>query len=316
MNSGVTNSLKAIASFRRISCWHAHTEIMAQLTSPVPEGIRMDLRDPALRKSAVGKLARGLRLAEDLRVDMEAWWALNPVRLEVTLREERHIDVVAVTEPIPPADDWYHCSADVMQNFRDALNRLTYTVSYLYSAPRKPRNASFPMRRNADGWEDWRKKNTKLPDALIARFHDFQPYISGRPFLSALTDSNNIEKHEDGFKLSVSLTEFKAGGTFKVEGLWDDDNLGERLSLTAGETLDLETGRQIVGTIEMPTRVLDMGDPAPTAEFTVTPVIRFDDEEIPVMAAIDLIGREVAWAIAYITGLNDDAQAPPERFDL
>lgn len=275
----------------------------------------MDLGDPALRKGATGKLARALQLARDLQRDMEAWWAANPVKLEVNLRDERFIDIVAVTDPTPPADDWYHCSADIMQNFRDALNRLTFAVSYLYTAPAKPRDASFPMRRDIDGWEQWRKKNERLPDELIARFHAFQPYVSGRPFLSALTDSNNIEKHEDGFKLSVSLTELNAAGNFSVEGLWEDDTLVDRVKLAAGETLDLESGRQLVGTIEMPTRVLDMGDP-PTAEFTVAPVIRYDDEEIPILPALNLIGREVAWAIAYITGVVDDAKTPPERFDL
>ncbi|MDT3344252.1 hypothetical protein [Microbacterium aquilitoris] len=207
---------------------------MVHSTSPVVAGIAMDLGDPALRKGATGKLARALQLARDLQRDMEVWWAANPVKLDVDLRDERFIDIVAVTGLIPPADDWYHCSADTMQNFRDALNRLTFAVSYLYTAPAKPRDALFPMRRDIDGWEQWRKKNERLPDELIGRFHAFQPYISGRPFLSALTDSNNIEKHEDGFKLSVSVTELNAAGNFRVEGVWGDDKLGDRVKLAAG----------------------------------------------------------------------------------
>ncbi|MCW4386466.1 hypothetical protein OH146_11850 [Salinibacterium sp. SYSU T00001] len=288
---------------------------MVHSTTPVA-GLPMDLSDPALRKGATGKLARALQLAKDLRRDMDAWWAVNPVRLEVTIRDERFIDILAVTSPIPPVDDWYHRSADIMQNFRDALNRLTFAVSYLYTAPAKPRDASFPVRRDIDGWEMWRKKNNKLPDELMARFLAFQPYISGRPFLSALTDSNNIEKHEDGFQLYISLEELKADGIFNLEGLWEDRDLQDHVKLAAGEALDLESGRQLIGTIEMPTQVLDMGDPGPTAEFTVTPVIRYDDEEIPILPAIDLIGREVAWAIAYITGVVDNSKTPPEHLEL
>ncbi|MDT3344251.1 hypothetical protein [Microbacterium aquilitoris] len=66
----------------------------------------------------------------------------------------------------------------------------------------------------------------------------------------------------------------------------------------------------------MPTRVLDMGDLRPTAEFTVAPVILYYNEEIPILPAVNFIGREVAWAITYITGVVDDAKTPPERFDL
>ena len=52
------------------------------------------------------------------------------------------------------------------------------------------------------------------------------------------------------------------------------------------------------------------------SEFAFTPMMRFEEEEIPLLAAIDLIGREVAWAIGHITGLVDSATQAPEHFDL
>lgn len=278
----------------------------------------MELDDPALRRGATGKLAHALKLAEELRSDMDAWWASGPTTLALDLHDDRRtIDLVARTGPLPPVDDWYHRAADIMQNYRDALNRLAYSIGYVYSAPSKPRDGSFPMRRDTQGWEDWKKKQLTLPDFLIDRFYAFQPFISGREFLLALTASNNIEKHEGGFLFSITLTGLQMGpGTMTVEGLWNDDNLGEGLRLTAGETPDILTERQVMGTIEMPTPVLDLGEVDVRTDFAFTPMMRFDDQEIPLLGAIDLIGREVAWAIAYITGIAESATNPPDHFDL
>lgn len=277
----------------------------------------MQPSDPEVRKGATGKLAHALTLAGDLRRDMDAWWSRNPVALQVNILDgERAVELLALTDPVPPVGDWYHRTADILQNFRDALNRLTYTVSYLSTAPSKPRDASFPIRRDEASWQSWVKKNPKLPAHLVSRFYRFQPFVSERPFLRALTDSNNIEKHEDGFVLVAALTELNLGGSFTVEGLWEDDGLGDQVELVAGETLDLSTGRQLIGRINLPMRILDFDQSAPRSEFTVTPLIRYDDEEIPALAAIDLIGREAAWAIAYITGLTDEFVTPPTHFDL
>lgn len=278
----------------------------------------MELGDPALRKGALGKLAHALKLVTELQADMNAWWALSPTSLGFELLDdERTIEFFAVTSPLPPIDDWYHRAADIMQNYRDALNRLTNAICYLYTAPSKHRDPSFPIRKRAEGWEDWKKKHTILPDVLLARYHAFQPYVSGREYLSALSDSNNIEKHEDGFSFSITLTELRMGpGSMKVEGLWNDDKLEQRMKLTAGETLDIVAERQVIGTLEMPTRVFDLGVIEAEPVFTFTPMMRFNSEEIPLLAAINLIGREVTWAIAYLTGIVESATEPPAHFDL
>ncbi len=278
----------------------------------------MDLSDPALRKGAIGKLAHALKLGEALRADMDAWWNLGPTALAQELQDDgRTIDFVVHTSPMFPADDWYHRAADVMQNYRDALNRLTYAISYLYTAPAKLRNITFPIRDDEASWAGWQKKHSTLPDQLRERFRAFQPYVSGRPYLHALTRSNNIEKHEDGFSFAVTLTELNFGpGGFTVEGLWEDDKLYEKVQFSAGETPDIVNERQVIGTMVMPTRVIDLGALDVESKFAFTPMMRFEDEEVPLLAAIDLIGREVSWAIAHITGLVGSATEAPEHFDL
>ena len=279
----------------------------------------MDLDDPALRKAATGKLTHAFSLAKKLRTDMDAWWATGPVSLVQELRADgKTVDIVMRTTPMPPEEDWYNRMGDVLQNFRNALNRLTNSVGYEFTKPAKPGDGNFPIHNAEIGWQNWLRQHPEFPADITDRFRAFEPFVSGRPFLLALRDSNNLEKHDVGFTVSVMLTDLKIGGTFKVEGQWNGDHLGDQLNLIAGETLDIVSERQVLGTIEMPTRVLEVGPGAENDEsgFAFTPMIRFDAEEIPFFAAIDLIGREVTWAIAYLTGLVTDAVNAPAHFDL
>lgn len=278
----------------------------------------MDLSDPALRRGATGKLAHALKLARELQAEMDSWWALEPTTLAQELRNDgRTIDFVVNTYPMFPSEDWYHRAADIMQNYRDALNRLLYAISYAHTAPDKMRNLSFPIRDDDSSWQGWRKKHAMLPDWLLHRFHAFQPYVSGRPYLHALAKSNNIEKHEDGFSFAVTFTELEFGpGEFTVEGLWDDDKLREHLQFAAGDSLDIVSERQVIATLMMPTRVLDVGAANVQSSFAFTPMMRFEEEEVPLIPALELIGKEVTWAIAHITGLVESAVHPPDHFDI
>lgn len=277
----------------------------------------VNLDDPLLRQAAVGKLEHARRLAQTLRVDMDAWWSTGPVTLRRELRADgQTVDVIMQTSPMPESEDWYNRMGDVLYNLRTALNRLTNAVGYAHTKPAKPGDGNFPIHDAEIGWQNWAKKHPEFPAEIADRFRAFEPFISGRPFLLALRDSNNLEKHDIGFSVSVTLTEFRTGGLMKVEGLWNDDHLGDRLNLIAGETLDVVSESQILATIEMPTRVLDLGAEGDESGFVLTPMIRFDDQEIPFFDAIDAIGREVAWAIAHVTGLVPDAITSPKEINL
>jgi hypothetical protein len=278
----------------------------------------MDIGDPALRRAATGKLSHALKLVQQLQADMDSWWSLNPASVVLDRRDdERTIDVVLTTTPLPPIDDWYHTAADILQNYRDALNRLTYSICYSLTAPSKPRDISFPIRKNDESWAAWKKIHSMIPGWLQDRFYAFQPYVSGREYLSALTESNNIEKHADGFKFAVTLSELHIGpGSITVEGLWDDHQLEPLVSVPAGDAFDIRAERQVIATIEVPARITDIGVGAVEPIFAFTPMMRFGDEEIPLLAAIDRIGREVTWAIAYITGTVETATEAPTHFEL
>jgi hypothetical protein len=237
----------------------------------------MDLEDPSLRKAATGKLMYALSLASALRSEMDGWWATGPVSLVQELRADgKTVDIVMRTDPMPPTEDWYNRMGDVLQNFRNALNRLTNSVGYQYTKPAKPGDGNFPIHNAEIGWQNWLRQHPEFPVDIANRFRAFEPFLSARPFLLALRDSNNLEKHDVGFTVSVMLTDVKMGGTFKVEGQWNGDHLGDQLSLIAGETLDILSERQLLGTIEMPTRVLEVGPGTEDSEsgFAFTPMMR------------------------------------------
>ncbi|HEY4214083.1 MAG TPA: hypothetical protein VGM84_21590 [Steroidobacteraceae bacterium] len=250
---------------------------------------------------------------------MDAWWATSPVSLVQEMRpDSTTVDFVLLTSPLPPLDDWYNRMGDVLQNFRNALNRLTNSIGFAFTKPAKPGDGNFPIHDAEIGWQNWLRKHPEFPLDVSDRFRAFEPFVSNRSFLLALRDSNNLEKHDVGFSVSVMLTELRVSGTFTVEGLWNRDHLGDKLKLIAGETLDVRSDRQLLGTIEMPTRIVEAGSDGngTQSEFAFTPMMRSNSEEIPLFTAIDAIGREVTWAIAYITGLVADAVNPPSHFDL
>jgi hypothetical protein len=278
----------------------------------------VDLNEPVLRKAATGKLAHAFDLANALSADMNAWWDMNPVSLVQEVRaDDQTVDFFMHTSPLPP-EDWCNRLSDVLQNFRNALNRLTKTIGFEFAKPDQAGDGNFPIHDAEIGWQHWRKKHPEFPDEVAERFRAFEPFVSGRPFLLALRNFNNLEKHDLGFTTTVTMTKFEAKGTFTVEGLWEDDNLGDQLKVISGETLDIESERQLIGTVEWPTRIIGVKEALEGAvsDFAFTPMLRFDSEELPLGVVLDGIGREVTWAIAYITGQVTDAVNPPSHFDL
>lgn len=279
----------------------------------------MELNDPALRAGALAKFAHAMKLGTALHSDMQTWWDLNPFKLELVAHDDqRTLEVVMATSPLPDIDDWYQRSGDVLHNFRAALNRLTYGVAFAHTAPGKPGDSNFPIHKGTEGWEGWLRKHPELPPDIALRFYEFEPFVSGRPVLTALTRADNLEKHEAGFELAVTLTEMKLEFATQVQGLWEKDGLSEQVEIVGGSTNDLTAPRQTLATIKLPTPILELtnGKTPDTDGWAVTPLLRVDGEEIPLLAAFDHIGREVAWAISHVTGLTSDAKSAPNHFEL
>jgi hypothetical protein len=270
-----------------------------------------------LRSGANEKLRRGYELREDLHQKMYAgWWDKRPVSLATELRDETFIELVMLVRSMPKVKEWWAQASDVFQNFRSALDRFHYAVCQHFAPPGWEARVYFPITKDSKGWTEWTKQHGMIPREIQQRYLAFQPWYSGRSFLSDLNRIVNLEKHSTGVAATISMKALETSGTWRVEGLWKDDNLGDHVELTAGETLDIKAERQVLGAIKLPTRILDLGDFAVAPSFTFEPVIRFDKQEIPMLAGIQVIGQEVTWAIAHITGLIESATEPPKQISL
>jgi hypothetical protein len=104
----------------------------------------------------------------------------------------------------------------------------------------------------------------------------------------------------------------------RVQGLWKEEGLVDQVEMLGGSTNDLTAPLQTLATIKLRTPILKLtvGTSPDPDGWAVTPMLRVDGEEIPLLAAFNHIGREVAWAISHVTGLTKDAQVAPAHFDL
>jgi len=270
----------------------------------------------SLRDGANQKIRRGFELGDELRRRMYiGWWEKHPVSMRLELRDQSTIELVMLVDPLPKIADWWAHASDVFQNFRSALDRFHYGVCEYYAPTGWAARVYFPITKDSKAWAEWTKQHPMLPREIALRYLAFQPWHSGRSHLADLSRINNLEKHSKGVAATVSLTGLKMTGTWKVEGRWSDDNLANLVKLSPG-TLDITSERQIVGTIALPTRVVDIGDLTALPEFAFTPLIELDGNEIPILESIEKISREVTWAIAYISGLVASATSPPVSVNL
>lgn len=80
-------------------------------------------------------------------------------------------------------------------------------------------------------------------------------------------------------------------GTLRIEGPWEADKLYDKLQFSTGEGFDTVSERHVIGKVAMPTPIIDRGALDLEYKFAFTPVMRFEKEEVPLLAAIGPICR-------------------------
>lgn len=253
----------------------------------------MQIPDPDVRRSALGKYQRATRLASELQGEIHGWWEHHPPRLQLEKGSERVANVVLVADPLPPISEWSLIVADILQNFRSALDRLTKSVGFIYAGFGKW-DGHFPIHDAEEGWAQW------------------------LPYLAVLRDLNNLEKHDIGLSMAATLSALTiGGGTFTVEGVLDDEALAREITAAYGEPPVLETKRRVIASMTMPGRILTMPDEVDIRpDFTISPVVEVGSDQVSLQDLMSSIGHEVVWAISYLVGRESSATVPPTNFDL
>lgn len=228
------------------------------------------------------------------------------------------LEIVGKIDTLPPVEDWWFQASDAFGNLRDALDQLNHNI-FRYVSGIEPGLTRFPMATRGNQWRDWRKKanDAGYPTWLIARFKSFQPYSAHRPTLTTLETIANKEKHREGVKAALSLSHAEfAISSFTATPMLPDDFDGTIVQGQFPPTIDLDAPEFLVVTTSIPGYTLRTEEIDRSANFDFQFVLRVDDEEIPLEAAVHHITGEVLWAALHVIGREPNGTVRPSHFDL
>jgi hypothetical protein len=228
------------------------------------------------------------------------------------------IEVVGRIDYLPPVEDWWFQASDAFGNLRGSLDQLNHNIS-IYVSGAEPGRIRFPMAANGNQWRDWRKNADAAgyPAWLIARYKKFQPYSNHRPMLSTLESISNKEKHREGVSAAISLESADFGEShFTVSPMLPDGFDFSSVQSVFPPTIDIDATEFDVMSMSIPGFSIDTGENERPANFRFQFVLRIDNEEIPLEAAVGKITHEVLWAALHVIGREPSGTIPPTTFEL
>jgi hypothetical protein len=268
--------------------------------------------DARIRQKADEKLRHAFELRRDLYNRIyQGWWNSGPTSVTVELRDAFTVDYIVLAIPAPPTQDWWNRASDIFLNLRNALDRFHFAICRHFAGDEWNRHRYFPITKGIDGWKSWTGSHRMLPREIVARYLKVQPWYTGRPYLSQLSRVANLEKHSVGVAASVDIAGLQVGGNLTLEGLKP-----ELSQLTAGSSLDITTGRQVIGSARFASKVIELGalSQQPTTRFE--PQIVVDDERLPLLTTMDACNREAAWAISLVIGSTEASGPLPPHSNM
>jgi len=109
---------------------------------------------------AAERVAYAMSLAQDLSLRTSLWWAQDPVTvLARSGSRSSDIDVVALTDPLPPLNDWWRRAVDVFSNIRSAFDQFHHEVWLNQVGSEPGRSIYFPITANEPSWDKWAKEH-------------------------------------------------------------------------------------------------------------------------------------------------------------
>lgn len=121
------------------------------------------------------------------------------------------IDVVALTEPLPPLNDWWRRAVDVFSNVRSALDQFHHEVWLNQVGSEPGRSIYFPITANEPSWDKWAREHRRFSPEIIERYRAFQPWVSGRPYFETFSEIKRAENHRRSLVPGLDLATLNTG---------------------------------------------------------------------------------------------------------
>lgn len=287
-------------------------------SSPPP----VNANDPIHRQEAVERLAHARRHIIALASDLDTWWSSNEPRVfnRVTA-DGLTVETILESSAEPPVDSWRLRAHDVVHALRTALDAFTRSLARAAATSNGKSKVAFPAIADEEKWAGWNGNEVFQAD-LPNRFRDVQVFRSGRVPLGMINRLDNLEKHEFDVLSAVDLDELHLLDSFTIEGILTEEEFQAAKSYRFplldenGEGLiQLHQGEQVILERTVGAKIVD----EPVIEgghSRFTPMIAFDNECEPLIPALQTMGAEAEWAIAYISGVYPSSTVPPTGHTL
>jgi hypothetical protein len=155
---------------------------------------------PEPLQSVLAKLSRANEHLENLKAEVNAWVAGEPLRFEFSSQDDgaKHF-VWSVFDPQPDLARWGVIVGDILHNLRSGLDHLAWRLVEL-SGETPTRNTAFPISITKAAWDqDSPRKVAGMAPAIVERIDKLQPYQHGdradRTWLWQIHSLNNKDKH-------------------------------------------------------------------------------------------------------------------------
>ncbi len=212
---------------------------------------------------AAERVTYAMSLAQDLSLRTSLWWAQDPVTvLARSGSRSSDIDVVALTDPLPPLNDWWRRAVDVFSNVRSALDQFHHEVWLNLVGSEPGRSIYFPITANEPSWDKWARGHRRFSPEIIERYRAFQPWVSGRPYLQTLSEIKRAENHRRSLVPGLNLATLNTGMIEStVAPMLTEAELKELTGITVAESTALDVPERVLLTLSTPGHVELTTDP-------------------------------------------------------
>jgi hypothetical protein len=127
------------------------------------------------------KWSRARQLSSELNSRIEIWYRNVPLGLDPRIAEDGMSVTFCTRLPhSPPIFEWSLLLADILHNYRSALDALAWEMAHLDGRKPRPeneRNVYFPIAITRESWvKKARGPLESVPEDILERMHSVQPY--------------------------------------------------------------------------------------------------------------------------------------------